>query len=39
VPFAAHTLKRIPERKAKIAVAMVIVVLGALTLLKVLLGH
>jgi uncharacterized membrane protein YfcA len=39
VPFAAHTLKRIPERRAKLAVALVIVVLGALTLAKVLLGR
>ena len=37
VPFAAHTLKRIPENKAKIAVAAIIIGLGALTLLKVLL--
>jgi uncharacterized membrane protein YfcA len=37
VPFAAHTLKRIPEHKAKIAVAAVIIGLGALTLLKVVL--
>lgn len=35
VPFAAHTLKRIPEHKAKIAVAVIIVGLGVLTLLKV----
>lgn len=35
VPFAAHTLKRIPEHKAKIAVAVIIVGLGTLTLLKV----
>ena len=35
VPFAAHTLKRIPERKARIAVAIVIVGLGLLTLAKV----
>jgi uncharacterized membrane protein YfcA len=35
VPFAAHTLKRIPEHKAKIAVAFVVTGLGILTLLKV----
>jgi uncharacterized membrane protein YfcA len=35
VPFAAHTLKRIPEHKARIAVAIVIVGLGLLTLAKV----
>ncbi len=35
VPFAAHTLKRIPEYKAKIAVAVIITILGGLTLLKV----
>jgi uncharacterized membrane protein YfcA len=35
VPFAAHTLKRIPEHKAKIAVAVIITILGGLTLLKV----
>lgn len=32
VPFAVHTLKKITERKVKIAVAIVIVVLGCLTL-------
>ena len=36
VPFAAHTLKRIPEKKVKIAIAVVIVILGCLTLAKVL---
>ena len=35
VPLACHTLKRIPEYKAKIATAIVIVGLGALTLAKV----
>ena len=35
VPLAAHTLKRIPERKSKIAVAAVIISLGCLTLGKV----
>jgi uncharacterized membrane protein YfcA len=35
VPFAAHTLKRIPEHKAKIAVAVIITILGGLTLVKV----
>lgn len=36
VPFAAHTVKRISERKAKIAIAVVIVALGCLTLGKAL---
>ncbi|UCD15955.1 MAG: sulfite exporter TauE/SafE family protein [Candidatus Omnitrophota bacterium] len=36
VPFAAHTLKRIPEKKMKIAIAFTLVLLGALTLVKVL---
>jgi uncharacterized membrane protein YfcA len=35
VPFAAHTLKRIPERRVKAIVAAIILGLGALTLLKV----
>jgi uncharacterized membrane protein YfcA len=35
VPFAAHTLKRISEQKAKAIVAVIILVLGGLTLLKV----
>ena len=35
VPFAAHTLKRIPENKAKTAVAIIIIGLGCLTLAKV----
>ena len=39
VPLAAHTLKRIPEDKAKLATAFIIVGLGCLTLLKVLLGR
>lgn len=38
VPFAAITLKRLPERKAKIAVAVIILLLGLLTLGKVFLG-
>ena len=38
VPFAAHTLKRIPEKKAKMAVAVVIILLGMLTLVKVFMG-
>ncbi|MBN3038897.1 MAG: sulfite exporter TauE/SafE family protein [Candidatus Omnitrophica bacterium] len=36
VPLAAHTLKRIPEKKMKIITAIVIIVLGCLTLSKVL---
>ena len=39
VPFAAHTLKRIPEQKAKVVIAVVVLLLGALTLAKVLLGR
>jgi uncharacterized membrane protein YfcA len=35
VPLACHTLKRIPEHKARVATAIIIVGLGALTLLKV----
>jgi len=35
VPIAAHTLKRIPENKAKIAIGIVVLGLGALTLGKV----
>lgn len=35
VPFAAHTLKRIPERKVKIVIAVIMVILGCLTLSKV----
>jgi len=35
VPLAAHTLKRIPEKGVKIAVAVVIILLGLLTLAKV----
>lgn len=34
VPLAAHTLRRIPERKAKIATALIILLLGSLTLIK-----
>ncbi|UCB56453.1 MAG: sulfite exporter TauE/SafE family protein [Candidatus Omnitrophota bacterium] len=36
VPLAAHTLKRLPERKVKIAIAVIIVTLGCLTLAKAL---
>lgn len=36
VPFAAHALKRVSEKKAKIAVAIVILILGCLTLGKAL---
>jgi len=36
VPFAAHTLKRIPEKKAKVVIAIIILLLGGLTLAKVL---
>jgi hypothetical protein len=36
VPFAAHTLKRLPEKRAKIATAVVILLLGILTLSKAL---
>ena len=39
VPFAAHTLKRIPEHKAKIAVAVIVIGLGCLTLAKVLISR
>jgi len=35
VPLAAHVLKRMPEKKAKIIVALVMLLLGALTLAKV----
>ena len=35
VPLAAYTLKKFPERKSKIAVAVVIIALGCLTLSKV----
>ena len=38
VPFAAHTLKRIAEKKGKIAVAVIVILLGCLTLTKVILG-
>jgi len=34
VPFAAHTIKRIPERRIKFIVAIVVLVLGCLTLIK-----
>ena len=34
IPFAAHTLKRIYERRVKIAIAAAMVILGCLTLLK-----
>lgn len=34
VPLAAHTLKRVPEKQVKIATAVVIVILGCLTLAK-----
>ena len=37
VPFAAYTLKWIPERKARLAVACAVLLLGGLTLSKVLL--
>lgn len=36
VPFAAYTLKKIPEKKVKIVVAIVVIILGALTLWKAL---
>ena len=36
VPLAAHTLKRIPEKKARFAVACFILLLGVVTLVKVL---
>lgn len=35
VPFAAHTVRRVSERRIKSAVAAVVLVLGALTLFKV----
>lgn len=35
VPFAAHTLKRLPEKKVKIAIAIFMLLLGCWTLLKV----
>jgi len=38
VPLAAHTVKRIPEKGMKIAVAAVVILLGLLTLAKALLG-
>lgn len=37
VPLAAHTIKRLSEKKMKIAVAIVVTLLGCLTLAKVLL--
>lgn len=37
VPLAAHTLKRVPEKGAKIAVAVILTLLGLLTLAKALL--
>ena len=37
VPLAAHTLKKIPEKQIRIAIAVVIVILGCLTLAKALL--
>ncbi len=37
VPVAAHTLKRIPERAAKVTVAIIVLALGGLTLAKTLL--
>ncbi len=38
VPFAALTLKRLPEQKAKTAVAVIVLGLGLLTLAKVFLS-
>ncbi len=38
VPFAAVTLKRLPEAKVKVAVAVIVLGLGLLTLAKVFLG-
>ena len=38
VPFAALTLKRIPEKKAKMVIAVIVLLLGGLTLVKVALG-
>ncbi len=35
VPFAAHTVKKLSERKIKVAIAIVMVILGCLTLGKV----
>ena len=35
VPLAAHTLKHLPEKKAKFFVALVMILLGALTLFKI----
>jgi uncharacterized membrane protein YfcA len=35
IPFAAHTLKKMQERKVKIAIAAAMVILGCLTLAKV----
>lgn len=35
VPFAAHTLKKLPEKRAKIAIAILMVILGCMTLWKV----
>lgn len=36
VPLAAHTVKRIPEKKMKVMIAIVVIVLGGLTLYKAL---
>ena len=38
VPLAAHTLKRIPESKARVIVGVVVLGLGVLTLVKTLAG-
>jgi len=35
VPFAAHSLKRISENKIKLAIALIMLILGCLTLAKV----
>ena len=37
IPFAAHTVKKVSERKIKVAIAIVMLVLGLLTLGKVIL--
>ena len=37
VPFAAHTVKKVSEKKVKIAIAVVVVALGVLTLAKAIL--
>ncbi|MFC1808955.1 sulfite exporter TauE/SafE family protein [Candidatus Omnitrophota bacterium] len=34
VPFAAHTLKKLPEQKVKLVIAVIMLILGCLTIFK-----